>query len=239
MIQQLKYDLIKLNYQRRYVVIFWSIIVCCIGYAVHFTYKDLTPIEILDESMYSFRPIYWLICAYMIWNIFSSDYHYGTLKTVIPYAKSRRSYLISKMITSVIMCYLTFICYIPIMYFSAVAAASLHGSHISVSLPFFIMSIGDIAGILFLTGITAFCTIISENEATMIGSSMGSVIIMLILETVETISRFLPTTWFVVFPGLVNQHKVIDWSVIVAVIAVALTLSLIAIQIFRRKDLFG
>ncbi|ASA20032.1 hypothetical protein [Paenibacillus donghaensis] len=237
MLSQLHFDFKKLVYQKRYLMILTGILLFSIIYAVYLSHGGLPMFEVVDSGLSQFRPVYWLICCYMVCDVISSDYHSKTLKTTIPYAKSRTSYIASKSILSAGICFFALLVHL-LSSFTAACIFSPNSEWMGWGQSFVLASIGAISTILFFVSIFIFCMIVTENEAVTIGFAMGTVIIMLILESIKQISTYVPTMQVITLQATVNANFSTGILIVGALVFLAIAFSLFTTSIFRRKDLF-
>jgi|GEM_PF-3547393 len=238
MLKQLKYDFSKLVLQKKYQFIIVVVIMSAVFYSALLSKKGLNNIEIVNNGLLTFRPIYWLLCCYMICDVISCDYHYQTLKIIIPCSKSRSSYIVSKVISSASISLLTLLAYLLSTNITSFFLTSDYSCSIQSS-SFALLCIGAIVGIFFFESMIALCMIVTESEAATIGMSLGTVIIMLILESIEQISRYLPTMWLSTLPSIAKSKSGPELSVMATFIILSLLLFANTIRVFVKKDLFA
>lgn len=235
--KQLHHDFQKLIYQKRYLMILVGILLFSTIYTVYLAQKGLSSIEMLHIGLSQLRPIYWFICCYMICDVISSDYHHKTLKTTVPYSKSRTAYIASKCVLSATICFLALLVH---MISSSITAYifSPHMEWIVFGEFFALASAGALSSIFFFVSLFIFCMIVTENEAATIGFSLGTVIIMLILESIEQLSKYVPTMQMITLQTTIHANLTIGMIIIGTLVLLAIVFTLFTMSIFRRKDLF-
>jgi len=183
------------------------------------------------------RPIYWLICCYMICDVISSDYHNQTLKATIPYSKSRTAYIVSKSILAAGICYVALLVH---LISSAITTRmfSPHMAWIGLGEFFALASAGALSTIFFFVGLFILCMIVTENEAVTIGFSMGTVMIMLILESIEQLSKYVPTMQMITLKATIHESLGTGMIIIGTPVVLAIVFTCWTASMFRRKDLF-
>lgn len=238
MLKQLKYDFSKLVFQRKYLFILIAVSLFGIIYSVLLFQKGLAGAPIINSGLATFRPIYWLLCCYVMCDVISSDYHYKTLKIVVPYTENRTSYIVSKGISSTSISLLILLVYLLISNMTVLILDPGHTWGLG-GYSFGLLCIGAIVGILFLESMNSFCMVVTENEAATTGLSMGIVIIIFIFESIEQIAKYLPTMWLVTLPSIVKTEAGIGLIVIAVFFVLSLLLYAGTIGLFRKKDLFA
>jgi len=238
MLKQLKYDFSKLVFQRKYLFILIAVSLFGILYSVLLFQKGLAGTQIVSSGLATFRPIYWLLCCYVMCDVISSDYHYKTLKIVVPYAENRAGYIVSKGISSAGISLMILLVYLLTSNMTVLILDSGHTWGLS-GYSFGLLCVGAIVGIFFLESMISFCIVVTESEAATIGFSMGIVIIMFIFESVGQIAKYLPTMWLATLPSIVKTEAGIGLIVIAVFFVLSLLLCAGTIGIFRKKDLFA
>ncbi|MBP1907300.1 hypothetical protein J2Z32_003975 [Paenibacillus turicensis] len=237
MIKQLKFELKKMFFQGKYHIIMITLVLFSILYTVFMYNRGLSEIEVLNGVLATFRPIGWLICSYMICEIVANDYHYKFLKTVLPYAKSRSIYMISKLILTLSLCLALFLLTIVITGTTLMFVS--HDHLWVVDLDLVIPKIVAIlAGVLFFASMSMAFMIFTESEVVTIGLSMGMVLIMFVLESVEQILNYLPTMWLIQLPVATHTQSSIILMTMAIFVLISVSLVCITVQRFKTKDLF-
>lgn len=237
MLKQLRHDVQKLIFQKRYLMILLGILLFSAMYAIYLAQKGLSSTEMVYSGLSQLRPIYWLICCYMICDVISSDYHNKTLKTTILYSKSRTAYIASKSILSASICFLALLVHM-ISSLIATVLFSPHMEWVVIAEFFALASTGALSTIFLFVGLFILCMIVSENEAVTIGFSMGTVIIMLIMESIEQLSKYVPTIQMITLKATIHENLSIGMIIISTLVLLAILFTLLTTSIFRRKDLF-
>ncbi len=235
--KQLHYDFKKIAYQKKYLMILTGILLFSTIYAAFLSHRELPVIEVVNNGLSQFRPFYWLICCYMICDVISSDYHYKTLTVTIPYSKSRTSYIASKSAVAACICFLALLVHLLGVVTTSYIFAP-NSEWIGWGESFVVASIGAISAIISLVSIFVLCMIATENEAATIGFAMGTVIIMLILESIKQISKYIPTMQVITLQEIVKANLSAGILIVGTLAFSAIAFSLFTINIFRRKDLF-
>lgn len=237
MIKQLYFDFSKLFFQKKYLFILISInFIGMLYVSFQINKKNLSAADIIQQLIYSFRPLFWLVCCYIICDIISSDYHYRVLKTVLLYAKSRRCYIISKFVTAITFCLIIFITVILSCNFVFWLLGSGHTWNMSNSL-FTSLTLGAFSGIFVLASIFIFYMIITESDAVTIGLSIGTMFVMLVLESFDFIIKILPTMWILTFSFSVYKNSNLDLLKIALILLISSLLLFSTLQVFNKKDI--
>lgn len=235
MIKQLRFDYSKIFFQKKYWVMMIALIFASIVYSYLGLQKELSVAEVTKKAILSFRPICWLLCCYVICDVISGDYHYKSLKTSLPSAQSRNCYIASKVSVSLSIGFLIFM--------TLVLSTNLAGFVFSMNHLWIIegdsyiqLSFGVLAGLFCLVSIFFLCMIITENEAITIGFSMGTMMLMMILESFESVTGYLPTMWLIILPqALYSNRELINIGIL---ILLAFVFLYITMKQFNKKDLF-
>lgn len=237
MIRQLKFDLKKMFFQGKYQIIMIALVLFSTLYTVFIYNRGLSEIEVLNGVLVTFRPIGWLICSYMICEIVANDYHYKFLKTILPYAKSRSIYIISKLILALSLCLALFLLTIVI---SSMTLMFISNDHLWVlELDLVIpKAVAILAGVLFFASMSMAFMIFTESEVVTIGLSMGIVLIMFVFESVEQILNYLPTMWLIQLPVASQAESSIILMTMAIFVLISVSLVCITVQRFKTKDLF-
>ncbi|MNJ44014.1 ABC-2 family transporter protein [compost metagenome] len=237
MIRQLKFEVKKLIFQSKYWIIWIALVVSSILYSVLLYCKGLSEFEIVNTSLAMFRPICWLLSSYIICEIVANDYHYKLLKTILPYAKSRSYYIISKLILALGVCLIVFlISYVSI----STTVFFISADRVwTVDFDLFLrIALAIIAGILCFASVSIFFMIFTESEVAVIGISMGAILIMLVLESIEPILYYLPTMWLITLPAATQSVSSIIYMSMTILVFISLLILVITIKQFQKKDLF-
>lgn len=233
--KQLLYEMKKFFFQQRNYLILATVFIVSGLCALLLSQKGLAGIDIVDRSLAFFRPIGWLLCGYTMCDILGHDYHYKTMKNVLPHV-SRNNYLFAKLLISGIVGIAFFILHLSATTVVAFALSLKWEAQWIGS--FFIIALGVLAGVCCLLSFIIFSIIFFDNEAVAVGLSLGVVILQFILESIEPLSNYLPTLWPVVFPGLLRTNN----SLIVWILAGAILFSFAFIfstmRHFKKKDVF-
>lgn len=237
MIRQLKFELKKMFFQGKYQIIMIALVLFSVLYTVFMYNKGLPEIEVLNGVLATFRPIGWLICSYMICEIVANDYHYKFLKTILPYAKSRSIYMISKLILALRLCLALFLLTIVITSTTLMVISNGHlwVLELDLVIP---KVVAILAGVLFFASMSMAFMIFTESEVVTIGLSMGIVLIMFVFESVEQILIYLPTMWLIQLPVATHTESSIILMTMAIFVLISLSLVCITVQRFKTKDLF-
>lgn len=237
MLKQLKFDFERMRYQKKYTIILIIILLLSIFFAAFLIYKGQSNLEVVKSSLKQFRPFYWLICCYLICDLITVDYHNGTMKEVIPYSSSRKIYLISKTIIAVGTCYLILFIYLcSTIIITAVSTTQL--DYLQVVNFFFLASLGAFETILLFIGFFLLSMIITESEAVTIGFALGTVFIMLLLESIQQAIKYVPTMQMIQLPLSRGTDLNLGIQVVMVLVSLGVISLVTTIQVFKRKDLF-
>lgn len=230
----LVYEGNKFFLQRKNHLIFAAIFLVSGVYAVLLIQKGLASTEIILKSLTLFRPLCWLLCCYVICDILGSDYHYKTLKNVLP-SVHRSSFLATKILVSGGIGTGIFAIHILTTVVVSVLSGNRELSWSTLLLPIFL---GVVIGICCLVGVFLTSITLFENEAVAVGLSVGIVILLFILESLEPLTDYLPTLWVLLFPSLfrIDLEKVL-LIILITWISLFLIFSF-AIHSFKKKDIF-
>lgn len=230
----LVYERNKFFLQRRNQLILTTIFLVSGLYAMLLAQKGLSGTEIILKSLTLFRPLGWLLCCYVICDILGSDYHYKTLKNILPYMH-RSSYLMVKIFVSGGVGIGIF----AIHLLTTTAVSILSGDReLQWSTLLFPIFLGVVTGVSCLVGVFLLSMTLFENEDVAVGFSVGIVILLFILESIEPLTDYLPTLWLLYFPDLFR----LDLEKLLLIILIALISSSLifffTIWRFKRKDIF-
>lgn len=234
---QLSFELHRTLAHRRVLAIMAAILISGIIYTVYLASKELSSLEMIQRGLSQLRPVYFLICCYLICDILSSDYHYKTMKTALPCSASRTAYLAAKSIVSAGLCFAVLLVQ---MISSAVTAYlispemdwSVLGEFLGLA------SLGAFSTLLLFVSLFTFCMILTESEAATIGLAMGTVIMMLIMESLEPLARYVPTLLMVTLQTTLHADLTLGVMIVGALVAGAAGLAMLTAGIFSRKDLY-
>ncbi|WP_059051954.1 ABC transporter permease [Paenibacillus senegalimassiliensis] len=235
--KQLRHDFQKWIVQKRYWMILGGVLLFSLGYAVYLVQKGLPGMVVMELGLSQLRPLYWLLCCFMIGDVISSDYHYKTMKTTIPSSSTRTAYLISKSVTSVVICLLLLFAhmtssFIVVYMFSPQIEWGLLGELFASA------AIGAFITVIFLVGLITLCMILTENEAATIGFSMGTIFIMLVLESLKQLAIYIPTMQMITLSSTLHSSLTTGMTIIGALLLSGILFIWSSISIFRSKDLF-
>lgn len=235
---QLSFEIHRTLAQKRVPGIMAAILIFGIIYTVYLASKGLSSLEMVQRGLSQLRPVYFLICCYLICDILSSDYHYKTMKTALPCSASRTVYLTANSIVSAGLCFAVLLVQ---MISSAVTAYLISPEDVDWSVlgEFLgLASLGTFSTLLLFVSLFTFCMIITESEAATIGLSMGIVIIMLIMESLEPLASYVPTLLMLTLQTTLHADIKLGMMIIGALVSGAAVLAMLTAGIFSRKDLF-
>lgn len=98
--QQLKHDVFYIIYNRKYRLLILLTILLTAGLTIYTAVNVKIEEDILIHSFENFRQFFWLLCAYLIADLLSTDYHSQTFKNIIPKSSNRSDYYLSKIMTA-------------------------------------------------------------------------------------------------------------------------------------------
>lgn len=235
--KQLHHDFQKWILQKRYWMILGGVLLFSLGYALYLVQKGLPGMVVMELGLSQLRPLYWLLCCYMIGDVISSDYHHKTMKTTIPSSSTRTAYLISKSVTSVVICLLLLFAHMTSS-FIVVYMSSPQIEWVILGKWLALAAIGAFITVIFLVGLITLCMILTENEAATIGFSMGTIFIMLVLESLEQLAIYIPTMQMITLSSTLHSNLTTGMTIICTLLLSGILFISSSIGIFRSKDLF-
>ncbi|KAF1301437.1 hypothetical protein [Candidatus Enterococcus willemsii] len=236
MINTWKHEVLYMKYSKKYR----SILLLVVGLTLFFTiYLGLSQNNLDNQVMKNifeqFRPIYWIICMYMMTDLLSTDYHSKTLKNNI-WKTTRGVYLLSKVSLASLACLFLLL----VHFVTSWAFLNVAGSGVSFTMyqPFWLL-VGANLSLLFFATILAFIMTLFENESVVIGVAIGMTLVVFIIESLDgRLAMYLPTMLLITLENMRKTELVTTSFVLVSYFSLAFLLFLGTIKLIDRKDIY-
>lgn len=235
MIKQINFDYRKLFYQKKYLFFIFSLVFLSFIYTSIGIKQNLLNFELNFKLLLFFRPIYWLLCCYIISDIITSDYHFQTLKTILPHTYSRTNYLSSKFFVTLTFCYSPFLA----LFFGSDCAKlvfSIEYRPFLVEKNFLVISGSILVSLFCLACLFFLSMILTGNEVLTISLAFGVILLCFILESFEPFTVYLPTMWMLFISQKSHFTKVL-WVLLIWFLG-AIGIAVVTFIRFCKKDLF-
>ncbi|MBO0994398.1 hypothetical protein [Bacillus sp. SD088] len=236
MIQQVKHDIFYVFYNPKYRLLLLLTILLTAGLTIYTAVNANVGEDILIQVFGSFRQMYWILCAYLIADLLSTDYHSQTFKNIIPKSSNRNYYYLSKIIVATLVGIFILLIHVVTSWLtigSLVAGIELNYFNISYFL------FGAILSLLFYSSMLAFVIAISEKETVTIGVALGLILLQALMEGLDpVISAHFPSMYVVSLYDLVSSNLLTGIISIGSYLIFTFILFVGTIKIFNKQDLF-
>lgn len=237
MLKQIKFDCKRMFYQKKYLAIVFLVLGISILYATFLVPPEQSAGEAFDQILRQFRPIYWLVCCYVVCDLITVDYHNGVLKQVLPYSKSRVVYLLSKIVLSFALCYIILLAHLGGSFLTCIFSPV--NLEIAILWKYWFLTVlGASSGIFLLIAIILFFGGMTKSEPITIGIALGLVFIQLVLESVDAIIHWIPAMHILLLSSSKGDVFNMELMVVMSLILLAVFAMLLSIQQFKRNDFF-
>src|SRR5690625_5209154 len=210
--EQLKHDVFYVIYNRKYRLLLLLTILLTTALTIYTAVNITVEEDILIQAFGNFRQFYWILCAYLIADLLSTDYHSQTFKNIIPKSPNRNHYYLSKIIVATVLgvfILLTHIVTSWIVIGSVAAGIELHYFNI----PFFVL--GAVLSLFLFSSLLAFVITLFGKETVTIGMALGLVILQILIEGFDpVISAHFPTKY------VVSLHDLVSSNVLTGIISI-------------------
>lgn len=236
MIQQLKHDIFYLFYNRKYRLLILLTILLTAGLSLYTAVNANAGEDILIQVFGSFRKMYWIICAYLIADLLSTDYHSQTIKNIIPKLSNRNHYYLSKIIVATLLGIVILLIHVVTSWLTIGSlAAGIELNYFNIS--YFLC--GAILSLLFYSSMLAFVIAISRKETVTIGVALGLILLQALMEGLDpVVSAHFPTMYVSTLHDLVSANLLTGIISISCYLIFTFLLFIGTIKIFSKQDLF-
>lgn len=236
MIQQLSHDFFYVIYNRKYRLLLLFTILFTAGLMIYTAMNATVGVDILIQVFGNFRPLYWILSAYLIADMLSTDYHAQTLKNVIPKSTKRNYYFLSKIIVATLVCVFILLAHVGTSWLVISSVTD------GIELTFFNMSyflFGAVLSLFLFSSLLSFVMTLSGRETITIGVGLGLVLLQMLVEGLDpTISAYFPTMYVVTLHNLVLSNMLTGIISIGSYIIFTFLFFVGTIKIFNKQDLF-
>ncbi|WP_339238139.1 hypothetical protein [Oceanobacillus sp. FSL W7-1281] len=236
MMQQLKHDVFYIIYNRKYRLLILLTILLTAGLTIYTAVNVKIEEDILIHSFGNFRQFFWLLCAYMIADLLSTDYHSQTFKNIIPKSSNRNDYYLSKIMTATILG--VFILMTHVITSWVVIGSVAAGMELNYfNIPY--LFLGAFLSLFLFSALLSFVITLSRKETVTIGTGLGLVLLQILVEGFDpSISVHFPTMYVVSLDDLISESLLTAFISIGSYVIFTLLLFIGTIKIFRKQDLF-
>lgn len=189
----------------------------------------------LMQHFSQFRPFFWLICAYLIADIFARDYRARTISIIIPKLEKRWHYILSKFLTSQLLCFAVLLSHLGTIWVILNSLSTVTEPVTFFSWSYFIPSLAISIG--FLSLLIGFLMIRFERELVATSTSFGLIFFLLTIDSIDVISPYLPTTQPLMLETSMVSTPLLSVASLSSYFVLSLLLFLGTIIVFKQKDL--
>lgn len=236
MIHQLKHDISYVFYNRKYRLLILLTILLTAGLTIYTAVNTSIGEDILIQVFGSFRQMYWILCAYLIADLLSTDYHSKTFKNIIPKLPSRNHYYLSKIIVATLAGIFFLLIHVVVSWLTIGSiAAGIELNYFNISYFLF----GAVLSLLFYSSMLAFIIAVSGKETVTIGVALGLILLQALMEGLDpVISAHFPTMYVSTLHDLVSSNLLTGIISISCYLIFTFLLFIGTIKIFSKQDLF-
>ncbi|MFD1413579.1 hypothetical protein [Oceanobacillus jeddahense] len=236
MIQQLKHDVFYVIYNRKYRLLILLTILLTAGLTIYTAVNVTVEEDILLHSFENFRQFFWLLCAYLIADLLSTDYHSQTFKNIIPKSFNRNNYYLSKIMVATILGVFILVTHVITSWIVIGSVAA--GIELNYfNFPYFFL--GAVLSLFLFSALLSFVITLFGKETVTISTALGLVILQILVEGFDpAISAHFPTMYVVSLDNLVSESMLTALISIGSYIICTLLLFIGTIKIFHKQDLF-
>ena len=236
MIQQLKHDFFYVIYNGKYRLLLLFTILFTAALTIYIAMNATVGVDILIQVFGNFRPLYWILSAYLIVDMLSTDYHSQTLKNVIPKSSKRKPYFLSKMIVTTLFCIFILLAHVGTSWLVISSVAD--GIEFTFfNMPYFLL--GAVLSLFLFSALLSFVMTLSGRETITIGVGLGLVLLQLLEEGLNpVISAHFPTMYVVTLQDLVLSGELTGIISIGSYLILAFLLFVGTMKVFNKQDLF-
>lgn len=237
MIQQLKHDVFYIIYNRKYRLLILLTILLTAGLTIYTAINVTVKGDILIQVFENFRQFFWMICAYLIADLLSTDYHSQTFKNIIPKSSNRYYYYLSKiMVATGLGVFILLIHAVTSWLVISSIAAGIELNYFNI----FYFFLGAVLSLFLFSSLLAFIITLSGKETVTIGMALGLVILQILIEGFDpVISAHFPTKYVVSLNDLVTSNLLTGIISIGSYILFTFLLFIGTIKIFHKQDLLS
>ncbi|GIN73389.1 hypothetical protein J14TS2_38640 [Bacillus sp. J14TS2] len=236
MIQQLKHDIFYVIYNRKYRLLVLLTILLTAGLIIYTAVNVTVEEDTLIQAFGNFRQFFWILCAYLIADLLSTDYHSQTFKNVIPKSSNRNYYYLSKiMIATVVGVFILLVHIVTSWVVMGSVAAGIELNYFNI--PYFFL--GAVLSLLLFSSLLSIVITLSGKETVTIGAALGLVLLQILVEGLDpTISAHFPTLYVVSLQDLVLSNSLTGIISIGSYIIFTFLFFVGTIKLFNKQDLF-
>lgn len=236
MIRQLKHDVFYVFYNGKYRLLVLLSILLTAAITIYTAINAIVGEDILIQAFGIFRQIYWILCAYLIADLLSTDYQSQTFKNIIPKSSNRNYYYLSKMMVATV--FSLFILLVHVVTSWIVMGSVAAGIDLNYfNLPYFFL--GAVLSLFLFSALLSFVITLSGKETVTIGVALGLVLLQILMEGLDpTISAHFPTMYAVTLHDFVPSNLLTGIISIGSYVIFTFLLFVGTIKIFNKQDLF-
>ncbi|MEI3614554.1 hypothetical protein [Pseudogracilibacillus sp. SO30301A] len=236
MIQQLKHDFFYVIYNRKYRLVLLFTILFTVALTIYTAMNSTVGEDILIQVFGNFRQLYWILCAYLIADMLSTDYHSQTLKNIIPRSSKRNYYFLSKMTIATLLG--VFILFVNLGTSWLVISSVVSGIEFTF-FNFFYFFFGAVLSLFLFSSLLSFVMTLSGRETVTIGVALGLVLLQMLIEGLDpTVSFHFPTMYVITLQNLILSNLLTGIISIGSYLIFAFLLFVGTIKVFNKQDLF-